>query len=70
MLTTVALLAGLLTASDAPAQAPATPVAQWRVEAGYGVRIAVPPLGPAGPVEKLTERQMQQVFAFYVGFAR
>jgi hypothetical protein len=61
MLTIAALIAGLLSASDPAAKSPATPL---RVEAGHGVRVAVPPLGPAGAAD---QRPQQQVFAFYVG---
>jgi hypothetical protein len=65
MLTTAALLACLLSASEPPAKSPATPAVPLRVEVGYGVRVAMPLLGQAGTADKQLQ---QQVFAFYVGW--
>jgi hypothetical protein len=65
MFTTAALLACLVSASDPPAKSPAAPpAAPLRVEAGRGVRIALPPLGPAGAANN---RRQELVFAFYIG---
>jgi hypothetical protein len=61
MLTTAALLTGLLSAPNPPAECP---FAMPRVEVRHGIRVAVPPLGPARPADK---RDQQQVFSFYVG---
>jgi hypothetical protein len=61
MLTTAALLTGLLSAPHPPAEGPAAPP---RAAVGHGIRVAVPPLGPARPADK---QDRQQVFSFYVG---
>jgi len=61
MLTTIALLAGLLSAPTNPPAA--SPPVSPRVQVGHGIQIALAPLGPARPADK---REQQQVFSFYV----
>jgi hypothetical protein len=84
MLTSVLLLAALLSAADTPVRQhdrevlmdfgggasfvfvlPAKDAQEHRVTVAPGLRIAVPPLGQAGP----TDKQIQ-LFAFYAGLLR
>lgn len=83
MFASVVLLAGLLSAADAPASQggrevvvdfggggsfvfvlPAKDAQDYRVAIAPGLRVVVPPLGPARPA---TKQDQQQVFSFYVG---
>jgi hypothetical protein len=61
------LLAGLLSAADAPARGPAAADAPFGVAIGPAIRIGVPSLGPPRPADA---QERKQVFEFYIGFFR